>query len=816
MTSVPTSEDVPGEGVETRPGAARFIRATAALGRGPMKSKSSYTRARGTKFLVALVLTIVAAFALSGNALASAGVQCAPTGMETVATDQPSYPVGSVVHIAGTGFAVGCDIVVRVTDPGGSSIDATVTTDISGGFSHDYTIPGPPYATGTYQVDALGAGDAVLAHTEFEDALTLTKLFANGTTIADETYVFTVGDTLNSNAALDPGQFGKVEITRPGGTVHVTSACLPSTSFNPSPPSYTFVSSDPASSDAANQWTYTARQYSDSTCTTLDGSARSINFSFAKAELYADSALTIPKSAFGTGQTAYVKIKGFAPSKANVSTAWLLPNGSVACSIQAGSDKPDSSSTGDMPATSFLQYLPDNAAAALWNKASSYTPACPTFASTNQGQWKLQLNGSGNTNVKVAVFTVDTTAPATPSITGSTPASPANNNSPSINGTAEAGSTVKLYTNNTCTSAVAGSGTATGGNFSIAVSVSDNTSTTFYAAATDAAGNVSGCSSGFAYVEDSIKPSSLASSPQYNNDGTIDVGYTASDTGGSGLKKVELYVKGPSDSSYSLAMTDTAGSGTGINNTFAYQVPEETVGPPAGDYVQGTYRFYTIASDVADNVEDAPANPDATTTQTLQDSIAPSLNVSHTANGSNGWNTSSPVTVTVTASDAGSGLNASSPSCLEGATPLTLTPAGAGSWTISVSGNGTHVIDCQATDNATNQSTAQDTVKIDTLDPSITVSHTANAAGWNNSSPVTVSVAVSDGGSGLAGPPSCTVDAAAATVTGSSSPYSLSVSGEGTHTVSCSVSDNAGRSNSAGDTVKIDLTKPSSLASSPQ
>src|SRR5215211_810994 len=87
MTSVPTSEDVPGEGVETRPGAARFIRATAALGRGTVNSKSSYTRARGTKFLVALVLTVVAAFALSGNALAAGGT-CAATGTEVVVTDQ--------------------------------------------------------------------------------------------------------------------------------------------------------------------------------------------------------------------------------------------------------------------------------------------------------------------------------------------------------------------------------------------------------------------------------------------------------------------------------------------------------------------------------------------------------------------------------------------------------------------------------------------------------------------------------------------------------------------------------------------------------
>src|SRR4029077_16811752 len=138
-----------------------------------------------------------------------------------------------------------------------------------------------------------------------------------------------------------------------------------------------------------------------------------------------------------------------------------------------------------------------------------------------------------------------------------------------------------------------------------------------------------------------------------------------------------------------------------IDNTFAYAVP--TSGGPT-DYVQGTYRFYTITTDVADNTEAAPVNPDATTTETLQDSIAPSLSVSHTADGSNGWNKTSPVTVTVTASDAGSGLDSGSPSCPDNtSTALTLTPTVANTWTTSVSSEGIHQIDCQATDKATNQ-----------------------------------------------------------------------------------------------------------------
>src|SRR5207244_29794 len=129
-----------------------------------------------------------------------------------------------------------------------------------------------------------------------------------------------------------------------------------------------------------------------------------------------------------------------------------------------------------------------------------------------------------------------------------TPASPANNNAPKISGSAEAGSTVKLYTNATCTSAVAGSGTAAAfGSPGLAVAVSDDTSTTFYATATDAAANVPACSSGQAYVEDSTAPAapgSLATSPlsPANNNspkvtGAAEAGstvklYTASDCSG--------------------------------------------------------------------------------------------------------------------------------------------------------------------------------------------------------------------------------------------------------------------------------------------
>jgi hypothetical protein len=73
-----------------------------------------------------------------------------------------------------------------------------------------------------------------------------------------------------------------------------------------------------------------------------------------------------------------------------------------------------------------------------------------------------------------------------------------------MTGTAEDGSTVKLYADASCTGAVAGQGAAAQfAGAGIAVHVADGTSTTFFATATDAAGNTSACSSSFLrYVED--------------------------------------------------------------------------------------------------------------------------------------------------------------------------------------------------------------------------------------------------------------------------------------------------------------------------
>ena len=74
----------------------------------------------------------------------------------------------------------------------------------------------------------------------------------------------------------------------------------------------------------------------------------------------------------------------------------------------------------------------------------------------------------------------------------------------------EPGSIIRLYTNGTCTSAIAGTGVVgTGGTFAIPVTVAANSTTTFRATAADDADNTSACSTTSAtYVSDQTAPGS--------------------------------------------------------------------------------------------------------------------------------------------------------------------------------------------------------------------------------------------------------------------------------------------------------------------
>ena len=103
-------------------------------------------------------------------------------------------------------------------------------------------------------------------------------------------------------------------------------------------------------------------------------------------------------------------------------------------------------------------------------------------------------------------YTQDSTAPSAPSVTGTAPASPSNDNQPEVQGTAQAGSLVRIYPTGNCSGTALASGSAaTFANPGITVSVAADATTTLTATAADA-GGTSGCSNSQAYLEDSTAP----------------------------------------------------------------------------------------------------------------------------------------------------------------------------------------------------------------------------------------------------------------------------------------------------------------------
>ena len=108
-------------------------------------------------------------------------------------------------------------------------------------------------------------------------------------------------------------------------------------------------------------------------------------------------------------------------------------------------------------------------------------------------------------------YVEDSNGPAAPSINDSDPDSPANDNNPELKGSAATGSTVRIYKAPTAADCTPANLAAIGSedDFSAAgltANVAADSTTTFRATATDAAGNTSGCSAAFTYTEDSTAP----------------------------------------------------------------------------------------------------------------------------------------------------------------------------------------------------------------------------------------------------------------------------------------------------------------------
>jgi Tol biopolymer transport system component len=108
---------------------------------------------------------------------------------------------------------------------------------------------------------------------------------------------------------------------------------------------------------------------------------------------------------------------------------------------------------------------------------------------------------AGQTRI-VSVGNATTVGPATPVLTGTDPASPAETTTPRIKGHAESGASIKLYAQGSCAGIPVATGTALElEGAGIQVTVAPASTTTFFATASDAEGDTSPCSPGVTYTQ---------------------------------------------------------------------------------------------------------------------------------------------------------------------------------------------------------------------------------------------------------------------------------------------------------------------------
>jgi Big-like domain-containing protein/purple acid phosphatase-like protein len=236
--------------------------------------------------------------------------------------------------------------------------------------------------------------------------------------------------------------------------------------------------------------------------------------------------------------------------------------------------------------SSFQCRLDSDPFAACSGPGASHTPSSPLSDGPHTFQVRA-IDAAQNPDQSPASsdFTVDTAPPAAPQITDTDPNSPANDNNPKVKGTAAAGSTVKLYKTAGCTGAPVDSGSAAQfASPGLAASVADNTTTSFRATATDAAGNASPCSAARNYVEDSTAPeTTITGGPSGSTtDNTPTFTFTSSESGSTFRCRFDSQAFGPC-------------SGPGASHT------------PATPLSSGVHSFEVRAIDRAKNPDPTPA-----------------------------------------------------------------------------------------------------------------------------------------------------------------------------------------------------------------
>lgn len=349
--------------------------------------------------------------------------------------------------------------------------------------------------------------------------------------------------------------------------------------------------------------------------------------------------------------------------------------------------------------------------------------------SVPDGNWKYtvtarqQLWSGPESGPSNSIF-IDTTAPSppsTPDMTSGTDSGSSssdnitNDNTPTFAGTAEAGSTVTIYDGVTSV----GSGTATGGNYSITTSALSDGGRTITAKAADATGNVSGASAGLSVTIDTAAPAT-PSVP----DLTTDSGISSTDN----ITNVTTPTfAGTAEANSTVALFDEVLSvGTGTATGGNYSVSTSTL-------IDGSHTITAKSTDAAGNVS-ATSSGLVITVDTIAPLtlLAPDLD----AASDSGTLSTDNITNIVTPSFSGIGAETGSTVTIyDGGSSIGSAAAGGTSYTVPTSGigEGSRTITARSIDAAGNASLTSLglTVVVDTTAPT-TINTFPAASFYNN------------------------------------------------------------------------------------
>jgi hypothetical protein len=256
--------------------------------------------------------------------------------------------------------------------------------------------------------------------------------------------------------------------------------------------------------------------------------------------------------------------------------------------------------------TIFVNSVVQGTATATAGGSFSFTPSAPLGQGSKTISVRYQ-DTAGNLSPlsDPVVISIDNLAPSKPIITSPSNNAHLSNSTPTITGTAEALSTVSVF------SFAASLGTVTvgvDGTFSFTTPILAQGSHTITAKATDAAGNISPASDDLTLIIDSVAPSAplLNSMQAITNDNTPTISGTAEP-----LAKVSIFLNGVQVGSASSSVT----------GSFSYT---------CAILVDGTYQARAKATDEAGNVSGFSA-----IRQFVIDTVAPDTPVLDTISTSN-------------------------------------------------------------------------------------------------------------------------------------------------------------------------------------